>query len=281
MKQQQQKRKQNVRIITDNDKKESEKKKKEAAVEEKHKLDIIFAAIANNIASSNLLTGLNIQTINISEENSMTLAAGLKKNETLKKVVISNCLLSSKAFDLIAESFLEHPSVEELDFSSNQLNDKNANMISRIITRQTQKRDQIYWSHGLRNEKPLAAVNSKGLLYINLDNNQLTFESCEPIANALSYDNYIRKLSLRENNINELGCSEFNKLLKSNISLLNIDLRKNPGFITKYEQKIHLKLAKNILFMFQTNNEDFKLFSKYICPDYFNSEIPKESKIKY
>lgn len=51
---------------------------------------------------------------------------------------------------------------------------------------------------------------------------------------------------MRSNNINEKWVSEFVLLLKTNISLTNIDLRENPGFTTKHHRDLALGLLRNI-----------------------------------
>ena len=69
-------------------------------------------------------------------------------------------------------------------------------MVSRIISRQCQRRDQVIWMYGLRNEKPFNNDYSQGLISINISNNDLSDISADDISNALLYDAYIRVLIL-------------------------------------------------------------------------------------
>lgn len=62
----------------------------------------------------------------------------------------------------------------------------------------------------------------------------------------LRNDLYIRSVDLRNNDINEEWVNEFVKLLDTNISLTNVDLRENPGFNTKNHRELALGLLKNI-----------------------------------
>jgi hypothetical protein len=104
-------------------------------------------------------------------------------------------------------------------------------MIGRIISRQSQRRDQIVWMYGLRNEKPTNNDYAKGLVEINLSNNNLSDISADDIANALGYDVYLRvnfkiikKINLSNNQIFEEGCKKFIHVLRKNNSIVNLDL---------------------------------------------------------
>jgi len=120
---------------------------------------------------------------------------------------------------------LTHPTVEYLDFSKCNLDDKAGNMLGRVITRQSQRRDQVVWMYGLRNERPSNNDYAKGLVSINLSDNNLSDKFAEEIAKALGYDAYIRHLNLSKNQITENGCKKLIKALRKNNIVLNLDLR--------------------------------------------------------
>ena len=89
-------------------------------------------------------------------------------------------------------SAITHVNIEHIDLTENNLSDKCGNMVGRIIARQCQRRDQVIWMYGLRNEKPFNNDFSQGLISIDLSNNNLSDNSAEDISNALLYDAYIR-----------------------------------------------------------------------------------------
>lgn len=263
------------------EKQEQDKLKKEEEKNFKVKLHLILTALIKHLKLTNELLTIKLLNLNFTMENSALLAKGLRNNDTINNIIINGCAISDQSLDTILECFLTHNKIENIELNNNNLNDKSCNMFGRIITRQTQLRDQIIWMYGLRNEKPLNNDYTKGLISINLANNNLTSKSCQPLVNALSYDNYIRKISLKENIICEEGCHLFNKLLKTNASLLNVDLRKNPGFNYHFQTKIYFKLARNITNITKMNNltkDEIYNLSKYICFEYFSCEITQESK---
>ena len=270
------------KVQSEKDLKEIEKEQKEAAKVFKQKIDFIMGSLTKHLKSSKDILEIRFINLSFSLEHSKIISNSMKLNESINVFTFNNCKFNStQNLDTILECLLTHEKIEFMELPNNQLNDKCANIISRIISRQTQLRDQIIWMYGLRNERPLNNDLSRGLISINLSNNNLTSSCVEQIVNALSYDNYIRKLNLRENQICANGCHLFNKLLKSNTSILNIDLRKNPGFSKHYERKIYFKLARNIQNTVSklnlTRDEFLSQFSKIICMDYFNSEINPKS----
>jgi len=133
--------------------------------------------------------------------------------------------LSIDCYECLLKGLLTHETIEYLDLSNNNLSDKCGNMIARIISRQSQRRDQFVWMLSLRNEKPLNNDFSKGLISINLANNAFGSDSAEELANALTLDCYIRNINLMNNSVTEEGCKKLIKALRKNTTLLNIDLR--------------------------------------------------------
>jgi Leucine-rich repeat (LRR) protein len=128
----------------------------------------------------------------ISEVLYIFINQGIINNSTLKTLIINNCILNNEAYEILIKGVLTHKTLEFLDLSNNQLSDKSGNMVGRIISRQSQRRDQIVWMYGLRNEKPSNNDYAKGLVEINLSSNNLSDISADDIASALAYDVYLR-----------------------------------------------------------------------------------------
>lgn len=56
----------------------------------------------------------------------------------------------------------------------------------------------------------------------------------------------MRSIDLRNNNISESWISEFVKLMKTNTTLTNVDLRENHGLTQRLHRELALALLKNI-----------------------------------
>lgn len=121
------------------------------------------------------LYGLTLTT-----ELTSFLSEGLVSNKTLCLFTLSNCQISLDAYEILLKGLLTHESILHIDLSSNGFNDKYANMISRIIARQTQRRDMVVWSYGLRNERPANNDYTKGLVSMNLSDNNFSDLAARP-----------------------------------------------------------------------------------------------------
>ena len=103
------------------------------------------------------------------------------------------------------KSLFNHQNISNLDLSNNNLSDKFGNIISKLIIKQAQRRDQIIWSYGLRNENPPSNYKT-GLISINLSGNKLSNESAECLIKVLSSDQYLRAVHLNNNKITNEFC---------------------------------------------------------------------------
>ena len=247
------------------------------------KLSLIIPSISKQISLNPNLITLTLKNLQFSEKNSIEiLSSSLLSNTTLIGISFTKLKISLENYEILLKFLLTHKNIEYVDLSENNLNEKNSNLISRIIIRQTQRRDQIIWAFSLRNEKPINNDYMKGLISINLRNNNLTNDSCDSICNALIYDNYIRCIDLNNNKIGKDGCKKFIKLLRKNNTILTVDLRNNFGYDEIIHARIVMKMCKNLKIlnnMFKEkkiSEKEFFYFKDFVDWTFFNVEIPKE-----
>ena len=74
-----------------------------------------------------------ITNVYLKSDLSSFLSEGILNNKTLKQLTINNCLLTNESYEILLKGVLTHESLEVLDLSSNNLDDKCGNMIGRII----------------------------------------------------------------------------------------------------------------------------------------------------
>ena len=247
------------------------------------KLSLIIPSLSKQISLNPNLITLTLKNLQFSEKNSIEiLSSSLLSNTTLIGISFTKLKISLENYEILLKFLLTHKNIEYVDLSENNLNEKNSNLISRIIIRQTQRRDQIIWAFSLRNEKPINNDYMKGLISINLRNNNLTNDSCDSICNALIYDNYIRCIDLNNNKIGKDGCKKFIKLLRKNNTILTVDLRNNFGYDEIIHARIVMKMCKNLKIlnnMFKEkkiSEKEFFYFKDFVDWTFFNVEIPKE-----
>ena len=271
--------------ITNNKKnkliKDNIKENKEKQVKLKEKIDKLFIGISKHLTLSNNLISLSISNFELYSKYTLLISKGLSTNKSLKSLKISNCLIQLTSFETLIKSLFNHQNISNLDLSNNNLSDKFGNIISKLITKQAQRRDQIIWSYGLRNENPPSNYKT-GLISINLSRNKLSNESAECLIKVLSSDQYLRAVHLNNNKITNEFCKRFIYMMRKNMSLLTIDLRNNPGYDEYIHSRIVMKMAKNMRYLYQQykkgefSEEEFENFKEFIDATFFDVDIPQD-----
>ena len=119
-----------------------------------------------------------------------------------------------------------------INLAYNNIKDSDGDLIAKIVSYQTQNRDQLKWKGDLRTQQQ---VNNMGLSELHLQYNKLGGNFIINILNALKYDEYIKVLDLRKNLftttlLEDTTTYDFVRSLQRNESITNIDLRGNQGF---------------------------------------------------
>ena len=184
---------------------------------------------------------------------------------------MSNCKINIDAYEILLKGFLNHPKISYFDISNNNLGDKFGNMISRIISRQSQRRDQVLWEYRLRNDTPKGNDYAKGLIEMNLSGNKFADDTAECMTNALIYDSYIRKIDLSNNNMGKTSIKKFIHMMRNNDTILNINFQGNPGFTVNYNETIND--SKNATKIGYNTKKSFKCETKF--PDLNNCKSPE------
>ena len=268
----------NTKYKINKDNNQENKKKQEKFIE---KMDKIFLGLSKHLPLTNNLLSLSLVNFELYSKYCLLLSKGITNNKSLQSLKISHCLIQLSSFESIIKSLFNHQCLSYLDLSHNNLNDKYGNIISKLIKNQAQRRDQIFWSYGLRNEKP--PLNEKlGLISLNLSGNKLGNESADIITKALSTDQYLRAIYLNDNKIENNSCKKFIYMMRKNLALLTIDLRGNPGYKDYIHSRLVMKMAKNMRYLYQQykkgefSEEEFENFKDFIDATFFDVDIPQE-----
>ena len=262
-------------------KQENIRENKEKQEKLKEKMNKIFIGLSKHLSLTNNLLSLTISNFELYSKNVLLISKGLSTNKSLQILKISHCLIQLNSFEDLIKSLYIHPCLSFLDLSNNNLTDKYGLIISKLITKHAQRRDQIIWSYGLRNEKP--PLNAKmGLISLNLSGNKLGNESADYITKVLGTDQYMRAVYLNNNKIGNESCKKFIYMMRKNLSLLTIDLRGNIGYDDYIHSRLVMKMAKNMRYLYQQykkgefNEEEFENFKDFIDATFFDVDIPQE-----
>ena len=263
---------------------EKKKKLKEKKIkQEKYKtmFNKLIFPLAKHISKSHELISLSFNKLEFNEKYCQSLSKSISSNKSLQNLSITNSKLDLNSYEILLESLLNQNALSFLDLSNNNFGDKYGRMISRIISRHSQRRDQVVWFYSLRNELPSSNEYKKGLMFINLNGNNLSRDSAECISSVLYSDQYIRAIYLNNNKFDNQSCKKFIYMMRKNLSLLTIDLRSNPGYDEDIHHRLVIKMSKNIRYLFQQyklgeyTEDEFEQLKEFIDISFFDVDIPQ------
>ena len=263
---------------------EKKKKLKEKKIkEEKYKtmFNKLIFSLAKHISKSKELISLSLNKLEFNEKYCQSLSKGITSNNSLQNLSITNSKLDLNSYEILLESLLNQNALTFLDLSDNNFGDKYGQMISRIIICHSQRRDQVIWFYSLRNELPPSNEYKKGLMFINLNGNNLSRDSAECLSSVLYSDQYIRAIYLNNNKFDNQSCKKFIYMMRKNLSLLTIDLRSNPGYDEDIHHRLVIKMSKNIRYLFQQyklgeyTEDEFEQLKEFIDISFFDVDIPQ------
>ena len=268
--------------ITEGEKVKMEKEKRDHEIENMHMINKITLGIGKHLTLSDNLIALSLVNLDISLKLAENLSKGIIDNKSIHALSVNNCKMSIEVYEILLKGLLNHEKIEYLDLHNNNLGDKYGNMIGRIIARQTYRRDQEIWLYGLRNEFPETNDYTLGLISINLDGNNLSSYSADCITTSLSSDQYVRSIILSNNDFDKNSCKKFIYMLRRNMTLLNIDIRDNPGYDDNIKTRLIMKMSKNIRNLYVQfkskvyTEKEFQNYKKFIDTSFFDLDIPEE-----
>ena len=258
------------------------KERKMKQVKYKTMFNKIIYALAKQISKSKQIISLLLNKLEFNEKYSQILSKSISDNNSLQNFGITNSKLDLNSYEILLESLLNQNVLSFLDLSNNDFGDKYGYMISRIISRHSQRRDQVIWFYSLRNELPPSNEYKKGLMFINLNGNNLSKDSGECISSVLYSDQYIRAIYLNNNKFDNSSCKKFIYMMRKNLTILTIDLRENPGYDEDIHHRLVLKMSKNIRYLFQQykmkeyTKDEFEQLKEFIDISFFDVNIPQD-----
>lgn len=268
--------------LTEGEKVKLAKEKRDKEIENMHMVNKITLGIGRHLILTPNLFSLTIVNFTIDKKFAQNISKGIIGNKSIHALCINNCKMTIETYEILVKGLLNHESIEYLDLKNNDLGDKYGNMVGRIIARQTYRRDQVIWLYGLRNELPLTKDYTLGLIYLNLNGNNLSSYSADCITTSLASDQYVRSIILTNNNFDAVSCKKFIYMLRRNITLLNVNLRDNPGYDDNIETRLVMKISKNIRNLYiqfkndKFTEEEFQSLKRFIDTSFFDLDIPEE-----
>uniref|UniRef100_A0A8C7WQY9 T-complex-associated-testis-expressed 1 n=1 Tax=Oryzias sinensis TaxID=183150 RepID=A0A8C7WQY9_9TELE len=159
-----------------------------------------------------------------------TLAKALQTCKTLKLFRLHQSHMDDRKCQLLVKHLMDHPSLEELDFSHNKIGDIGARAISKLLTRN--KLQTLNLCNNLiscQGARAIALALSKNctLESLNLLLNMIKDEGGQAIAEALLNNTTLHNLNLGGNYLTSVTAEAVSKVLTENTTLQSINLSCN------------------------------------------------------
>ena len=152
------------------------------------------------------------------------------------------CNFSLAGFSkLLVGPMATNESIRTLDLSDNGFGNPITSLLIKLLQQQTECKDNKIWSAGLRGEYP-DNIDQIGLKSITLRKNSLTDQFLRGLNSWMQYDEYMRHLDLRDNKFEEAGLKQLFEAVRTNKSIVSIEIKGNPGYKTKLHQLFALEL---------------------------------------
>ena len=207
----------------------------------------IAKGLEGHLRGTKELQELKLVGVRFGMEGWKALSRGLADARGLRYFGIISCELSDTCLYSLATGLISIQGLRKLDLSHNLLSKACGFDISRIISQQGERRDEVIWAHGLRGETPTQGL-SEGLEQLSLAFNQISDTATADIARVLHSDVWLKVLDLRQNELSEVGVTMLAEVLKTNKSLLFVDVRSNqcPDDLNAH-RIIYNRLRRNVI----------------------------------
>ena len=204
---------------------------------------MFFCTMHKHFARSTALQVFHLVNLKLGREAWSNISRGIGKSKSLRALRFNKCNLSQIALELLLGGLGKNESLESLDLSHNDMEDSTCGTaVVKLLQAQSEHRDNIVWSLGLRGETP--SLEETGLCEVKLSFNRFGSDFSKSLSQFIKYDRYVRVIDVSHNQIENL--KELAGAIKSSDALVAFDARFNQGYNAKVHKLIALKLLRNI-----------------------------------
>ena len=176
---------------------------------------------------------LDLSGISISIKSCAALASALSENQFFTKLILADCFLSDDGCIKIANAIKPNGTLRYLDLRGNSIRSDGAVAIGQMLKVNTVLEHLFLewnclgiWDTGIRGISEALSLN-ESLQTIDLRNNKIGPQSCVSIAACLKHNTTLRRIDLRWNSIGLLGGKAFSDLLQCNKTLTEVEVTGN------------------------------------------------------
>ncbi|XP_077993782.1 centrosomal protein of 78 kDa-like [Glandiceps talaboti] len=174
------------------------------------------------------LTILELQGLPLRERDLSALTKGLAKNTSLSHLSLEYCRIGDAGVDVVCQGIKNSVNIHSLNLTGCSVTSKGADTLAKVIKHQATKRHSEAWQDSLRYRRP-DLDRMSGLRRLTLNSNSLINDAgAIAMADSLRDDLWLKALDMQQCGVSDIGAKALLDVLKTNSTLVVLDLRKNP-----------------------------------------------------
>ncbi|XP_018090541.1 leucine-rich repeat-containing protein 45 isoform X2 [Xenopus laevis] len=176
---------------------------------------------------------LDLSTKSISQDSCQVLGILLQNDVTFTQVLLSDCMISEDGLKALLQGLHSNSVIKHLDLKGNNLRAEGSEALGKFL-RHTASLTSLTlewnnlgtWENGFSFFSDGLASNQT-LKKLDLRNNQINHKGAEELSMALKHNSTLQELDLRWNNIGLLGGRAIQSCFESNKTLVKLELSGN------------------------------------------------------
>ncbi|KAM6303768.1 LOW QUALITY PROTEIN: centrosomal protein of 78 kDa [Podargus strigoides] len=198
------------------------------AIQSKDLTGQLCKAVKGCLSISDVLKNLELQGLLLRERDLILLTKGLATASSLESVSLAHCPIGDGGLETICQSVKNSPTIRYVNFTGCSLTWRGAEHIANVLKHQAMKRHGEAWAESLRYRRPDLDYMA-GLRRITLNCNMLIGDrGATAFADCLGEDLWLKALDLQQCGISNEGARSLLDALRTNTTLVVLDVRKNP-----------------------------------------------------
>ncbi|KAG8595833.1 hypothetical protein GDO81_001650 [Engystomops pustulosus] len=220
-------------------------------------------AIAACLTVSSSLKELELHGLPLRERDLKALSKGLAASSSLESLSLPYCSCGDEGLKIICKSVKNSPTIKAINFTGCNLTSHGAEWIANIVMHQATRRHSEAWAESLRYRQPDLDCMT-GIRRISLNCNTLVGDKgAKAIADVLVEDLWLKALDMRQCGISNEGAKALLNALKTNTTLIVLDIRKNPLI----DHSLLKNVIERVLLNASDTNSEYKWFSSTLSKE--------------
>ncbi|KFQ31941.1 Centrosomal protein of 78 kDa, partial [Mesitornis unicolor] len=198
------------------------------AVRSKDLTGQLCRALRGCLSISDVLKNLELQGLLLRERDLILLTKGLATASSLESVSLAYCPIGDRGLETILQSVKNSATIRYVNFTGCSLTWRGAELLAKVLKHQAMRRYGEAWAESLRYRRPDLDYMT-GLRRITFNCNILVGDrGASAFADCLGEDLWLKALDLQQCGISSEGARSLLDALRTNTTLVILDIRKNP-----------------------------------------------------